>query len=174
MLFRISWRVGPQESLTLWLFRLQPRRGEEGIKGPTSEETSSSVSIEQGTTDPINGFIEGGSGHYHSKKGGNREHHTRNWRCVAFHLWFAAEKERRVLFLSQSDFFELVNQIKGRVAVTQRKKRGAPTKSKSSATTATSKSTNSTVIKQSSNSRRILLLSGLRGCFGASWYQAAI
>ena len=73
-----------------------------------------------------------------AKEVGNRERHTHNRICMAFHLRFAAEKEWRVfisfpirLFLNWSI------EMKGRVAVTQSrnaagktiKKRGVPTKS---------------------------------------------
>ena len=100
---------------------------------------------------------------------GNREHHTQNGICVAFHLRFAAEKEWRVFISSQIRFFFELNRNEGvfrHYAIQQRcwqdnKKRGVPTKSKSSATGATGESTNSTVIKQSNNRRGTLLLARL-------------
>ena len=105
-----------------------------------------------------------------AKEVGNREHHTHNGICVAFHLRFAAEKEWRVFISFPIRFFwNRSIEMKGHVAVTQSsnaagktiKKRGVPTKFKSSATRATSESTNSTGIKQSNNSRGTLLLARL-------------
>ena len=110
-----------------------------------------------------------------AKEVGNREHHTHNGICVAFHLRFA-EKDWRVFISSSFPIRFFLNwsiEMKGRVSITQSskaagktiRKQGMTTKSKSSATRATRESTNSTLITwdQSNNSlsRGTLLLARL-------------